>query len=228
MIRLPHILTAMVLILLAGVLSVKHLEERMGTSSVPGLILVDCPALGATALEGLRARWEGATLEWVASTEGLFRPFEPSLVASWSKTGHATTLFASGQIDRNPGGDAQAWAVVLDGFEGQDGQERGAKAIKSAADFLGNRSGGRPFVVGLALEGQLEAQAVAGSVEAFLQITRAYPPSRRTALVLLGERDRGEVAGQVGRRWCLRIPVGDWEHRYEPSLEDLLEKGHVP
>ena len=39
MIRLPHILVAMALVLLAGLLSVKHLEGRLGAPTVSGIVL---------------------------------------------------------------------------------------------------------------------------------------------------------------------------------------------
>lgn len=222
MIRFTHILIAMGLILLAGILSARHLEERMGVSAVPGLVLLDCPDLGASSLEELRGFWPNASLEWVPAQAGLLQPFDPGFVRRHVRRGDATALFASMDLDREAPGVA-AWRVVLDEFPGEEPTERATAVAECVVDFMSQRSGSRPFVVGVAVEEGLSQQAVARIADRFVDAARTYPESRRTALVVLGQHDRAAVAGQANRRWCLRIPMGDWSRLQQAELRDLLE-----
>ena len=223
-IRIPHILISMGLILLAGVLGAKHLEDRMGVSAVPGLVLLDCPELGASSLERLGARWQGATLERVPAETGFFHPFGPEFVRRRVLEGDATALFSAGPADRNDVGVAN-WSVILDGFPGPERDQRAEEAAAAVVSFMGQRSGSRPFLAGLALEPGLTEQTLSQIVNQLLQAAHAYPGSRRTALVILGALSPDGGTGRLARRWCLRIPVGDWRHLQQAGLRDLLEAG---
>jgi len=221
-IRFTHILIAMGLILLGGVLGAKHLEDRMGVSAVPGLVLLDCPQLGAFSLEEMGARWVGSTLEHVPVESGAFRPFDADFVTRHVQQGDASALFSTSTLDRDDV-DVATWNVVLEGFPGAGPEQRADDLTEVVVGFMGNRSGSRPFLVGVALERGLTEQAVSKVVDRLLAAARSYPGSRRTALVVLGADSPGALPGQLNRRWCLRIPVGDWSRRQQADLRDLLE-----
>ncbi len=223
MIRLTHILAAMALILLVGVLSVRHLEERLGTTSVPGLVVVECPGWGADVLDALRVRWAGATLEWIEGGEEPFAPFGAGYVRPARDRGEAVALFASGAVDRaSP--SASVWPVVLDAFPGGEPTARAREATAAAARFTAGRTGSRGFVVGVALPPDLPPAAAPSHLEPLLAALESFPAGRRTTLVVLGAREEEVVAGQADRRWCLRIPRGDWGRLIRPGFEDLLER----
>lgn len=224
MIRITHILIAMSLILLAGVLGAKHLEGRMGVSAVSGLVLLDCPEFGASSLERLGARWEGATLERVSSEAGFFHPFGPDFVSRRVLEGDAAAFFSTGPVDRNDAGVAN-WSVILDGFPGRVMDQRALEVCRAVVNFMGQRTGSRPFLIGVALEPDLTEQALGEVVHQLLQAAHAYPGSRRTALVVLGALIPGTQTGRLAQRWCLRIPVGDWSRLQQAGLRDLLEAG---
>jgi hypothetical protein len=225
-IRFTQILIAMALILLAGVLGARQLEERMGVSAVPGLVLLDCPDLGAGSLDELAGSWAGATLEWVPAGSGPFLPFDPQFVARHVNRGDATALFSTAILDREAAA-VSAWRVILDGFPGDRAEDRAEEATGAVVGFLGRRSGSRPFVVGVSLERNLPDQAIARTIERLVEAAKAYPESRRTAVVVLGAQDQQPIAGLVNRRWCLRIPIGDWSRLSQADLRDLLEGASV-
>jgi hypothetical protein len=85
------------------------------------------------------------------------------------------------------------------------------------------RPGSRPFVVGVALEPGLTVQEVTVAVSLLVDVARAYPGSRRTALIVLGKQSPEAIAGHANQRWSLRIPIGDWNRQQEEGLRDLLE-----
>lgn len=222
MIRLTHILAAMGLVLLAGVLSVHQIEERLGTTSVPGLLVVDCPAWDADVLDALRVRWAGATLEWVEAGPAAFEPFGPGYVGRAAGRGEVAALFSAVATDRTRA-DVSAWPVVLDVFPGDGAAARARAATTAAARFVEGRTGSRGFVVGLALATDPPAGAASSYVEPLLAALETFPSGRRTTLVVLGRREDDVVAGRSGRRWCLRIPRGEWGRRIRPGLDDLLD-----
>src|SRR5262245_25392839 len=95
--RLPHVLVLMALILAAGVLSVRQLESDTGAGTVPGVIVLEAPWLGARAMAELAEVFDGARMQralgeagvpvapgtapptariqWVAAGEGPLQPF---------------------------------------------------------------------------------------------------------------------------------------------------------
>ena len=214
--RLTHILAAMALILLAGLLSVKGLEEHSGRASVPGIVLVEAPHLDPNTLVNLEGRWPGASLEWVKSGRAPLAPFVDTLPHR-QDAGEALVLFADEAVDRAPDGSVAPWLAVVDAFPDLPSRPLTDWMFEAAARFVEARTGSRGYVLGLQL-GAERLPDPAEAVEPLLAAARRAPSYRRTSLVLLGAHDEN----QPGHRWCLRIPVGDWSHRVRPGLADIL------
>ena len=212
----------MALVLLAGLLSVKHLEGRLGAPTVSGIVLVELPGVPADVLDQLQTRWPGARLEWVTAGSGEpFGPFED--FSAYGDEGVATVLFSSRHLDRESTHD-KGWSAVLDGWAAQEGTPITGLTDQAAA-FVRGQESSRPFLVGMDLGRGADMALAADALAALVDAAQGLPSFRRTAIVALGARDHETSGGQGGRRWCLRIPVGSWEHHALAGLADLLEPG---
>ena len=215
--RLPSIFAAMALLLVAGVLSVQHLESHVGATAVGGLVLVALPELDDAAAVRLAARWPGASATWVdvqvPAVVGADEPFAPFLQAAIGQRaaqGEATVLLRAPDPSKvpvlsrtpvaqpGPLSDEASWHVRIEGDT--------SLLLRSAADFLREQTGTRPFVLGLDLRaapGVALGQGAAAAVRSLRaddvgpQLSEALqdlPSFRRTSIVMLGPAD------ETGRR----------------------------
>lgn len=216
--RLSHVLGGMLLVLLAGVLSVWHIEQRLGGATVPGVVVLEATWLDATALDALAAGRPGARVGTVEAGPGALAPFDDTLVARLRRRGDITLLYAA---DRDLAreqlvADGSVWGSILDSFEAGTGVRH---AVELAAVFVRGQSGTRAFLVGLALGAEPpddEPDTLLAPLEAALT---DLPSFRRGSLVVLGARSPD------GRRPYLRLDVGPWKGRARGELADLLEPG---
>lgn len=211
--RLAHVLIAMTLILLAGLLGVRSLEDRAGATTVAGCIVVDAPTLDGEALAALAGRWAGGQLGRVAAPAGALQPFSPEVVGRWTEAGARSVLLSLVPL-ADPGAARRAWRVLIEGLPFGEGPPAGARRLSS---FIAEQHGTRPFLVGFAL-GELPAGEVPALVEPLLDTAAALPSFRRTSLLVLG----GSVPGSA-ERMVLRIDRGRWHDLARPALADLLE-----
>ncbi|MGQ0552529.1 MAG: hypothetical protein ACT4PU_04855 [Planctomycetota bacterium] len=238
--RLPSIFAAMALLLVAGVLSVQHLESHVGATAVGGLVLVALPELDDAAAVRLAARWPGASATWVdvqapadaqqadAQAGEPFAPFLQAAVGQRAAHGEATVLLQTSRADLQPPPEpsvpgprdaaaAESWLVRIEGDTDL--------LLRSAADFLREQTGTRPFVLGLDLRaapGVALGQGATAPVRSLRaddvgpQLNEALadlPSFRRTSIVMLGPAD------ETGRRTVLRVDRG---RPAAPLLTDLL------
>ncbi len=227
--RLPQILAVLALVLLAGVLSVQHVERTMGGATVPGLVLVDASWLGAGDVAALRRRWPDLTSEWLEAAgpgltpAGALAPFDAALLDALASRGDRTILLsldpglgrAAAEAARTPVGDPR-WHAVLDTFPDVASRSTLSVLTDSLADFLRRQSGTRAFVAAVLL-GDEQSRNPVQTFEPVVAALHTLPSFRRSSLVILGRR-RGD-----GQRLALRIDRGPWKERARPGLADLLD-----
>jgi hypothetical protein len=207
--RLPHVLALMVLILAAGVVSVRELQSRRGPPSVPGLVVVDAPWLDGAALQPLLGSWPEARSTWARADDEPVSPFGTGWVVGRTVRGARAVLVAPRESEEL-GPPPAAFATVLDG--GGDGLG-GALTL---ANHLTDHAGSLPFVAVLPLPASERPRL--DQIVRTLQLAMAQLPSfRRTSLVVLGVREP-----DGGRRLALRFDTGRWPGA-RPGLLDLLE-----
>ena len=209
--RLPQILALMGLILLAGVLSVRHLEGRVGASTVPGAIVLDALGIGPGEVAGLLRRWVLARPVWVAAGPAPGEPFGEALARRRAAHGAAVVRF---DLVRSPGGPPseragrEAWPVQIDPATDVDGRlltddSAFERALEALAGFVEGPIGVRPFLA--VVDGGPGVGA--GQVDAFLarvaDAATRLPSYRATAIVVLGRREP-----ESGRRYALRLDIG--------------------
>jgi hypothetical protein len=208
--RLPHVLVLMALVLAAGVLSVQQLEEHVGRSAAPGLVVLDAGAMGVDTAQALVRRWPGMQfeeLEWVAADGAPLAPFDPVAVGRLRERGWASALVT-------PGGSEDAalrrgWGVLVTSVPA-------AEAPASLSGFVAAQDGVRPFVAGLLVPDAPVGELLA-ALTPLVAAADGLPSFRRTTIVVLGQREL-----QSGRRLALRLERGP-----EPApgrvLTDLLQ-----
>lgn len=212
-IRLPHVLSGMGLVLLAGLAAVAVLEERSGGAVVPGLVLIDQATLNELQMAELARGLEGARVEWVAAGNEPLAPFDEARLRAHRKQGYHTALIVP---DSSPPPEG-AWDLRT---RPEDYRPRVSRdLVDLAGDDLGlqvrSHFGTRPFVLTLVAE-PIEVARLAKLVKVISLDLGGLPSYRRSSVVLLGER-RGQ------RRLTLRVDVGHWGTRALDALEDLLE-----
>lgn len=211
--RLPSIFLLLALVLLAGVVSVRVLESRMGGATVPGLVLVEVPGLSHDDLEQLRSRHAGAVLEAIVAPAAPLAPFDVARLTRLRDRGDRTALYtlASGEDGVQA---PDLWTKRRTTFPAPELES----LVGEAAAFLAAQASTRAFCLALVLPA-----AGAGDGAALLQslVTAAaeLPSFRRSSIVLLGS----PRADALGQRWSLRLDLGRWPRGPEPSLRDLLE-----
>jgi hypothetical protein len=237
--RLPHVLALMALILAAGVLSVRHLESGTGAGTVPGVIVVEAPWLDARGVAELTEALDGpgmhraleqagvpvppgatppvVRIQWVAAGEGPLQPFGTELAERRAHEGAGTVLVRAGA----PADEAalrRGWRVLIARPEASDPV---AETVQVAADFVRRQTGVRAFL--LAVDPGPRAAAADNGLSTLITplvaAAQSLPRTRRTSLLLLGEREP-----DAGRRVGLRIDIGPWAHHARPGLLDLLEE----
>jgi hypothetical protein len=233
--RMWHILALMALILLAGVLSVRELEDHVGRSTVPGVVVIDAPGMDFDAAEATVRRWPSAGLLWAPAGEAPLSPFGPDIVRALRTRRHASALVrprpATGPA---PDGDVvapatdvparagmapsdpdealhDAWGVLARDLDPDAAAER-------LADFIRGCDGVRPFIVGLQFEAPTVSELVA-AVARLVDAAESLPDFRHTTVVVLGMREP-----QAGRRLAVRMDLGDLDRAPPPGLRDLLER----
>jgi len=243
--RLPHVLALMALILAAGVLSIGHLEADTGAGTVPGLVVIDAPWLGARSLAELAEALGGdqtraletpgfpawavsslagdlarARIQWVTAGEGRLQPFATDFAEQRAAQG-AATLLVDAAGDDDPA-LRRGWHVVIAAPEAPPASDEVARAVQVAADYVRRQSGVRAFFIALdpRLPGGTDSQArLPELIVPLLAAAQTLPRTRRTCVVLLGAL---EPEGR--RRVALRFDVGSWSHHALPGLADLLEE----
>jgi len=217
--RLPHVLILMALILAAGVLSVRHLESDVGASSVPGVVVLEVPALDASMASGLLLRLPGASPQWVGVEEGPWHPFDVRLAAQRASQGSATVLISAAPLPADEARDG--WRVRIEDPPSPAALPAEQRAVLAAAEYVRQQTGLRAFLVAVD-PGALSAATLAADLPELLApllaAADALPRTRRTSIVLLGARESG---GE--RRFVLRLDRGAWGPRARPALADLLE-----
>lgn len=216
-IRLPHVLGLMLLVLLAGVVSVEFLETRWGGAAVPGLVLVDAPSLSAADLDALAQAWAP---RGTVRRESLFSPretplgpFDAGFVRGAVRRGDVCALFSlDPSLRREDAAGSGPWPVFLDTFPAVGGATSAATMLAAAAGFVRAQTTTRAFLAGLVLD---PADATGPDLTALLDALAVQPAYRRSSLVLLG-------AVRHGERQVLRLDVGPWGRRARPGLADLL------
>jgi hypothetical protein len=219
--RLSHILVLMALVLAAGVLSVGHLEADVGASTVPGVVVVEVPGLDLALADRLQQRLPGASREWVPAGEGPLQPFGTELAARRAAEGAAALLVGASPLP-DPATTREGWRVLIDTSSGAAGEGSAAqRAARVNADFVRQQDGVRAFLAALdpGPPGPDATATLAELLEPLIAAADALPRIRRTAIVLLGERDG---AGQ--RRLVLRWDRGRWGLRARPLLDDLVDE----
>src|SRR5262245_34816746 len=111
--RLPHVLALMVLVLAAGVVSVRELQSRRGPPTVPGLVVVDAPWLDGDTLQPLLRNWPQARPTWVRADAEPISPFGTEYVVGRTVRGARAVLVAPQDGD-DPGPPPAAFATVLE------------------------------------------------------------------------------------------------------------------
>jgi len=227
--RLPQILAVLALVLLAGVLSVRHVERSMGGATVPGLVLVDASWIGSAESEALRKRWPQLTSEWLAeggpglTPAGALAPFGPDLIDALARRGDRTILLTldpglgrdGAEQARTDGGEPR-WQAVLDQFPDVAARPALSTMSEVLADFIRRQSGTRAFVAAV-LTGDQRSRNAAQMFEPIVTALDTLPSFRRSSLVVLGARDAD------GRRLAVRLDRGPWKDRARPGLADLLD-----
>ncbi len=210
--RLPHILALMGLMLLAGVLSVRQLESRVGATTVPGIVIVDCPGLGVSAADAVLLRIPGVGMQWVTADGQLLSPFDGSRVQRLRARGFACALVRSESAAPPESTDAarRDWGVLLEDLSASD-------AGAALAAFVREQHGVRPFAVALDLAGAPVSELLT-ILEPLVAAAESLPSFRRTAIVVLGVREPDSA-----RRLALRINSGTWANHDRPALLDLLD-----
>lgn len=210
-IRLPQILLAMALILLAGLAAVAFFEARGGGAAVPSFVVLAQPELDGVALTALAEALPGARVESVPAGEAPLAPFDDDALGLHVSRGYDTVLFAPG----GPPAPELHWARRALVYPELSSKDAFGHALDDTLFELRSHSEEDPFLVGV-----LADPLPAARVERFLRACRDAladrDPYLRGAVVLLGARD-GE------RRVVLRIDVGRWGNRGRPALTDLLE-----
>jgi hypothetical protein len=157
----------------------------------------------------------------VPAGEGPLQPFGAELAARRAAEG-AATLRVVAAPPADPATARSGWRVLIDASSAGDGAgDAASRAARVAADFISQQAGVRAFLV--ALEPGPPAADAAAALEELLAplagAADALPRIRRTAIVLLGERD-----GTGQRRLVLCWDRGRWGQRARPLLADLLEE----
>ena len=221
-VRLPLIIVGMGLILLAGVVSVKVLETRLGGFSAPGIVVIEASGLDAAQLDALTRSWPGAALERVIAAAGPLEPFGEAFIAKLSARGDITAVFTLdpdyGEASARTTDDGRtAWKVVVVPGPELLPQNGNAWVVEAAATFTRAQVTPRAFAVGLVFPPGEPARAE-GLIPSLATALDLMPRYRRSSIVVLGKPDGG-------MRPVLRLDRGDWGKRVRPQLADLLAPG---
>jgi len=210
--RLPAILAVMIVVLVAGVVSVRVLESRMGGATVPGIVVLDAPVLSHQALVAIQDRHPGSALESVSMGSEPLGPFDAELVDTLRGRGDETALFS---LFRREDGVFRPtlWTTRRSVFPDPAFDE----ALREALGLLVKQRRTRAFFVALALPADVDTDGIAPTRK-LVAVARDLPSFRRSSVVLLGAAN----PGAPGQRWTLRIDLGTWPRDPEPQLADLL------
>ncbi|GJM21790.1 MAG: hypothetical protein DHS20C15_17050 [Planctomycetota bacterium] len=212
-IRLPQILLAMALILLAGLAAVQVFERRQGGAGVPGIVLLSQPQLDGAALTSLAEAIPGAHLELVDAGDGPLAPFDGAALQYHVSQGYDTVLLAPG----GPEPPSEGWALRALVYPAVSTKDAFGHAIDDALLEIRKHSAERPYLVGM-LADPVPPQRVKHFLNECVSVFEALDPYRRSAVVVLGARHTDGA-----QRYALRINRGRWGTRARPDLADLLE-----
>jgi hypothetical protein len=212
--KLPTILILMALVLAAGVVGVQQLESRVGATTVPGVIVLDLPALDLAAAQDLTRSQRAARMEWVVIGSDPMSPFGIESTRRRTERGEATVLFDPAR--QGGAGRHDGWGVVIDSYAPTDAPGRAARAGERAAEFVRAQSGTRPFLVGLVL-GEEFGSDLKDLLPELVAAADSLPSFRRTTIIVLGER-----MPLSPKRLSVRIDLGRWDARARPAFADLL------
>jgi hypothetical protein len=211
--RLTHVLVMMVVIQLAGVLSVRGLEENVGATAVGGVVVIEAPDLDVRDLEKLAESHAGGLLASTPARPTALSPFDPSWVDRLADLGDATALFST-RPREDLEGLRDAWRVIIPAV-GDD--EDPLDTTQRVVNLMRSMRSARPFLIGVLTE-DLDPAELAEMLGVLVETAEELPSYRRTSLVVLGRQMPAN-----GRRFVLRYDVRLWGSRPPPELLDLVD-----